>query len=380
MALTINTQPATDSMQLAASPVLIEMSSTNSGQTDFVYKLEVTIWQGLKSARPSTADYTLEKKPNTNISSKAIFNISPLILSELSHRVPSNFSNRTEHQGLGQVWVAIDAASEYTNSGSESATGNVFTASEGYGLFENETINDNYSIGATTLLLNRPENTTIFEGESYYVPVNRAHHNEVVVSVTGQSAVTVTLTDNNTHSNYRVTYVDIMDVYSDNSWDADEISYTIRGTGDDVAEQTLKIAEAFKFDVIPVMYLNRFGTLETLFMSKKSIRNNTIAKTQYNIPHMATAHSINAGRRTAGVLNQSTKVQYTLNSDFVSEAENDMFLDLVRSRYVAIKVGGVWRNVHVVTTDFLEKTSLNNRLIQHSIVFEQVHSDENMVI
>jgi hypothetical protein len=140
----------------------------------------------------------------------------------------------------------------------------------------------------------------------------------------------------------------------------------------------LSIATECKFDVIPVMYLNRFGVFETLFMSKKKTRSMTYNRVGYKRSAFIDSYDVNLSRKML-VSASEVETKYTLNSTFLDEAENAMYEDMLLSTYVCIKVDGKWRQVAVDNTSFQEQTHLNDRLIRHSITFTQGFSDVNMM-
>ena len=115
-------------------------------------------------------------------------------------------------------------------------------------------------------------------------------------------------------------------------------------------------------------------------MSKKKVRTNSISSVQYQRPHFIDDNSIDMSRKGVSTYNTQTKVSYTLNSDLLDEAENEMYIDLYRSEHIAIHVDGVWKHVTIDNKQYTEQTSLNDRIIRHTITFTQGYTDENLIM
>jgi hypothetical protein len=111
-------------------------------------------------------------------------------------------------------------------------------------------------------------------------------------------------------------------------------------------------------------------------MSKKKTRNVSYNRVNYKRTAFTDSYDIDLSRKMFVTASES-ETKYTLNSDYLDEAENAMYEDLLLSTYICINVDGKWRQVAVDNTQFKEKTSLNDRLIQHTLTFTQGFSDVN---
>ena len=374
MALTINEQPS--GLCFTKSPLLVKMTSTNAAEDDFVYKLEVFIYNG--TTAPGTATYTLSKKPNTSISNSAIFNIGRLVEAEIANRPPSSLTadNNTINKGL--TWVKVVAKAEWTNSGSETTTGNTFSATLGYTFTEDESLNHDHGLSNTALAMTRPNNTTVYFGHDFFVPIVREYHTTLTIKY-GANTQTFTPTSNTSNSANRVIFYNVTKILKDDYSHEDDFSFKLSDATDDTGFIEVKAGCESKHTVIPVIYLNRYGLWEVLYMAKKSVRTNTVESKQYHNPHFVSDNTINMSRKGHTTLNESTKVEYTLNSDFVSEAENEMYLDLFRSSHVCLHIDGKYKHCTIQDKQFVERTSLNDRMISHTITFMQGYTDENMI-
>lgn len=375
MALTISKQPTANSLQLANSPILIQAVSTNVSDDDFKYQCKVYIWHGERVAdKPSTPSYTLEKQPNASISQNVIFNISGLIRSELDEIEPSSMTSTIEDVSTGACWAYVQILG--IGDSTETENGNEFYVTRGYSPSSREEINGSAGFVSGGRIMTRPSNTEVYLDHAFYVPVIRQGSPSVTIIDEQGNDHTETLTANSSNSATRIQYVDIIALFKD-ELGGNGSTLTYRTTTDASDNVVLSLATECKFDVIPVMYLNRFGVFETLFMSKKKTRSMTYSRVNYKRSAFIDSYDVNLSRKMV-VGEAEVETKYTLNSTFLDEAENSMYEDLLLSTYVCIYVDSKWRQVAVDNTSFQEKTHLNDRLIRHSITFTQGFSDVNM--
>lgn len=373
MSLTINNQPS--GLAFTKSPLLVKMTSTNADETDFIYKLEVTIWNGVTA--PSEATYILSKLPNVNISNSALFNIGKLVEAEINNRPPSGMTADSITINQGLTWVKVVAKAEW-DGGSESTTGNTFTATLGYTFTEDETMNYGHGLGQTSVPMTRPANTKVYFGYDFFIPLVREYHTTLELKY-GATTQTFTPTDTTTNSANRIRFYNATQILEEDYSHTGDFEFRLSGASDDTGWIKVIAGNESKHVVIPVIFLNRYGLWEVLYMTKKMVRTNTINSRRYHSPHFTTNNTINMSRKGQTTMNETTEVSYTLNSDIVSEQENDMYLDLFRSSYVCLYIDGKYRQVYVDDKTFAEKTSLNDKIINHTIRFKLGYSDENMI-
>ena len=376
MALTIETQPTT--LAFTGSPILVELSSTNVAQEDFKFTLDVYIYTG--SSKPANPTYSVSKLPNSSISNKTIFNLSKLIDSEIEHKPLGDFSAVQTIIGDDSAkWLEFTAKGTYNGGSDTDVVGNKVYCLGGYTLTADETINGIHGLNNTTLAMNRPDNTTAFNDYDFFVPILRDYHDRIVIGYNNTST-TITVTQDETKSKNRVCYINVTKRLRDNhSWTGDFNYKVSNGTNETPVTNVTSGSES-KYSVVPVAYTNRYGLIEVLYMSKKKVRTNTITSVNYKRPHFISSHDIDVSRIAMEVGNTQTKVSYTLNSDFMDETENDMFLDLYRSGYICLYINNKWIQVLIDGKQFTEQTHLNDKLIAHTITFSQGYNDENMLM
>jgi hypothetical protein len=334
----------------------------------------VYIWHGDRTSnKPSTANYTLEKSPNAAISNRVVFNISGLIQSELTEITPKSMTQTIEDIGTGACWVYVEVLG--VGSSTTTTNGNEFYVTRGYNPASREEMNGSAGFVSGGRVAMRPNHTDAYLEHPFYVPVIRQGAPSVTITDELGNDYTETLTASTTNSATRVQYVDIMAIFIDElGGNGSTLRY--RTTTDAADDVTLNMVCESKFYVVPVMYLNRFGVFETLFMSKKKTRNVSYNRVNYKRTAFTDSYDIDLSRKMFVTASES-ETKYTLNSDYLDEAENAMYEDLLLSTYICINVDGKWRQVAVDNTQFKEKTSLNDRLIQHTLTFTQGFSDVN---
>ena len=131
MALSITQTPAV--VSLAQSPIVFTVAESNSAliaSSSFQYVGELYYWQGALTNSGSSADYIIEKYPNT--STVGIFDINRIINSTLTDYAEANTSN--------VVYYAVDFYTQYYN-GTQYITGShvkssTYKALDGYGIFQ----------------------------------------------------------------------------------------------------------------------------------------------------------------------------------------------------------------------------------------------------
>lgn len=81
------------------------------------------------------------------------------------------------------------------------------------------------------------------------------------------------------------------------------------------------------------------------------------------------------------IFNKNGNIKYTLNTNYMIEAYNEVMQDILLSEYCWIDFGGVtYRPVVVTSSSLTYKTSLNDRLIQYTLEVEEANSVINNIL
>ena len=177
--------------------------------------------------------------------------------------------------------------------------------------------------------------------------------------------------------------VNLTNIYSGTS----DTTYTYRSS-----TLTIKIADCSKYTPTLVYFVNKFGSHQPLwFLTKKvealrtesqTFQQNTI-DTSTTTPTYFTPEQSGYPNYPHSVktFNKNGKKRYILSSGYYPEKYNTYFEELLLSELVWIEtettdvLGQILTSqvmpVRVVTSDFTYKTSLNDRLIEYTIEFEE---------
>ena len=139
------------------------------------------------------------------------------------------------------------------------------------------------------------------------------------------------------------------------------------------------------FESIRLCWLNQWGVWDYYTFTQKSVRSTTTKGSTYNQLQGTwnqSKYRIDSfkGGKKAFRVNATEKI--TMNTDFVSESENDMFEELINSPEVYILEGyqtdGTYsalnqyvKPVRLTTSSFTKKTVANDKLIQYTFEVEK---------
>ena len=159
---------------------------------------------------------------------------------------------------------------------------------------------------------------------------------------------------------------------------------TIR-VSDSNGTETIKVVtlDECKYEPKKVTFINRFGVLQDMFFFKKSVEKMTVKKESYkaNIRNQYDQYSISSHvNREFNVVGSES---ISLSSGFLSEEYNEVFKQLMLSEKVWVtNVNDT--NVKVLplnikTSNITYKTSLNDRLVEYTIDFDNSFDTINNV-
>ena len=143
---------------------------------------------------------------------------------------------------------------------------------------------------------------------------------------------------------------------------------------------TIKRASCSKYgDGLKIIYINKYGAQQDLWFFLKNSKQ--IARTNEGYKSNIISYPSNSGatynKRDAAnkVFNTQAKQSHSLSSGYYPEASNQLFEELLLSEYVWLEVlyNGSLQIVPVKVKDssVAFKTSLNDRLIQYTMEFEE---------
>jgi len=154
-----------------------------------------------------------------------------------------------------------------------------------------------------------------------------------------------------------------------------DIGTTTTGTVTPVGSETVTIKRhpCTKYDPIKLVFINRFGMPQELWFFGRTTESSSSTSEKYKSANIAANGSYNRYEHQFKKLNSNGKKRYSLNSGFVSEGYNDSINELLLSEQVWVHIDNNVLPVNVLTSDVTYKTSLNDRLVQHTLEIEQAY-------
>jgi hypothetical protein len=339
-------------------------------------ELKLSIWNGNFNLKTPTPDYILNKK---GINSIATFEVSELISDFIDITFNGDYNSKA-------VWVNAEITSFDLNGSILSATTTTELAFNSYTYFEEP------NATFPKLLMSNKE-VFILDGETFNVPVFVDDEN-ILVQILKQGVVlfeqTLIPSDN---SSEKIQYVKVGDfknsfadrveadggviesenclsVFDDVFNGADLIK--INGEKGD-AVRVKNISEC-KYEPKKITFVNKFGALQDMFFFKKSVEKLAVKKESYKANTIDAYGIYNTSQHTIRDFNITAEEKITLNSGYLSEEYNEVFKQLLLS-------DKVWLTnyldgddqvlpVNVKSKDVTYKTSVNDKLVDYSIEFE----------
>ena len=137
-----------------------------------------------------------------------------------------------------------------------------------------------------------------------------------------------------------------------------------------------------KYTPVRMTFINRNGVQQEHYFFLKSVENMTAKSDNFKrniFTYSSSTYDTTSHQNQ--IFNKNGNIKYTLNTNYMIEAYNEVMEDILLSEYVWITYGGVTYNPVVVTSSSLTfKTSLNDRLIQYTLQVEQSNDIINNIV
>jgi len=357
--------------------------------------LDIYIWTGQSNA--STPIIYSLKKYALSGSIIISYEISELIRDYLDVTFDGDYNGQS-------VWVkTIRTVYNSSNAVIGTFISTPLSALDSYSYFDEGT---SFSIALKSLLMSNRE-MFVLADNVFRIPIHTLNSPTVVFLKDGNVVSSQTITSS-TLSAEQIKYVSIdgfsgnydsfkSRVLEDNGTFEDSICLqefldefeigevdTIR-VSDSNGTETIKVVtlDECKYEPKKVTFINRFGVLQDMFFFKKSVEKMTVKKESYkaNIRNQYDQYSISSHvNREFNVVGSES---ISLSSGFLSEEYNEVFKQLMLSEKVWVtNVNDT--NVKVLplnikTSNITYKTSLNDRLVEYTIDFDNSFDTINNV-
>jgi len=373
------------------SPYYVNTSITDTSYTT----LDVYIWEGSVTAT-TTPKYSLKKYAIIG-SNWVGYEIAELIRDYIDVIFDGDYNGQSVwYKAIIKVYNSSDVLLNTIDYTTQSAF-------DSYSYFEE---NESFNLDYKSLLMSNRE-MFVLADNVFRIPVNTINSPTVLFLKNGE-VVSTQILSSSTESSNQIKYISVdggagnydsfkSRVLEDNGtfentkclkdflneFEIGEVD-TVR-ISDINGLQTIKIKtlDECKYEPKKVTFINKFGVLQDMFFFKKSVEKMTVKKESYkaNIRNQYDSYSISShvNREFNVIGNESI----SLSSGYLSEEYNEVFKQLLLSEKVwitnvtdtAVQV----LPLNVITSSITYKTSLNDRLVEYTIEFNNSYDTINNI-
>lgn len=330
--------------------------------------LDLKIWRGhLVDDYPIDVTYPLSKLVTIAGQPRINFNITNIVNDFVKNSYQAiGATGSFTTSSLDSVWVEADITAYYLGV----MVGNTqkkYFALDGYGKY----------IELANPVINKKVLSTINSHIIYEGDYPLYFFTEGLTSIT-VNGTTIPFTFDPLYNNQVVGYVNISQyIGSSTSFNA----VFVYGSGEEAETIThsFTVKDECKYPVINCIFKNRWGVWQTIPFNKLSKSTLDVEASDYN-GLVAEYGNYNLNQHNKKAFNVNGRDKMTVNSDFIPESYNDLFIELMLSEFVYLKVDGLILPVNHLKKSFEKKTRLINKLIQYTFEFEYSFEHINNVV
>ena len=364
------------------SPRYVSTSIANTSYTT----LDIYIWEG-SNTETTTPKYSLKKYAISG-STWVSYEVSELIRDYIDTIFDGNYNGQSVwYKSTIKVYNSSNVLISTINSSIESAL-------DSYSYFQE---NESFNIANKSLLMSNRE-MFVLADNVFRIPIHTLNNPTIIFIKDGKIVSSQTLSST-TESSTQIKYISIdgitgnydsfksrvlknNGIFEDSKclqdflceFEIGEVD-TIR-VSDSNGIETIKVItlDEDKYEPKKVTFISKFGVLQDMFFFKKSVEKMTVKKESYkaNTRNQYDSYSISShvNREFNVVGNESI----SLSSGYLSEEYNEVFKQLMLSEKVWItNVNDTDVQVlpiNVKTSNITYKTSLNDKLVEYTIDFD----------
>ena len=341
------------------NPYFVSVSDTDLATAT----LDIEIYTGDETTGYSgTPQYSLSKKIILN-TTRISFEISELIRDYLDINFEGDYEGSAESFCK---WVRTTLTAFDSNGVQLSQTISTDLAFESYGYFEE---GSNYSFEYEGLLMSNSE-MFISYGDRINIPIQT----DRTVTVTFYDSDNVLLNTEtfsvSDQSQSKVVYAS----YTDEQAVKATIQY--KGySGSETSNIIISQLSECKFTPYKTTFINKFGVLQDLYFFKKSVERMTTKRESYKANTLASNNAYSIYNHTKRDFNIEANESVSLSSGFVNESYNEVFKQLMLSEKVWItNENNQVSPINIKTSNITYKTSVNDRLVEYTIEFDNSYN------
>jgi len=140
----------------------------------------------------------------------------------------------------------------------------------------------------------------------------------------------------------------------------------------------IKTLQECKYEPKKFTFVNKFGALQDIYFFKKQVNKMDVSKESYNANTLSNTYTYDRSTHTKRDFNIKGKESFTFSSGYLSEEYNEVFKQMMLSEKVWItNITDTEEQVlpiNVKTSNITYKTSLNDRLVEYTIEFENSYN------
>ena len=164
------------------------------------------------------------------------------------------------------------------------------------------------------------------------------------------------------------------------SYDVSEISVT---DDNGTTTESVKQVEECKFKPHKITFINKNGVLDDMYFFKKSSNSMTTKRESYNANTIKADNTYSINEHNKIDFNITANSTVKLSSGFLNESTNEIFKQLLLSERVWItrtfENSELVLPINIKTSSISYKTSLNDRLVEYSIDFDDSYESINNI-
>ena len=313
--------------------------------------IQIYIYSGTEGSFTDTdLKYTISKE---RISSRSniIFEIGNLVRDYITHSFNDDYASVTQWVSIVQTLIDSTTNLAYTVGGT---TTTHFVLKDGYGDFE-DSINPQLS----TNCLITTDNIYLPEGVAGKIPIFAEGVGKYVIGST-----TTQVTDSG-NSNQKIQYITVPADTTNN--------VVIYATNDSDIVKTVKVTLVCepKFTSFKVTFVNKYGAYQDIYFFKKTKETFRVTDETHkrnNIDTTNVTYPTYSGQRERYGVNAITTLE--MNTGFILEDAVSTVEELFLSENVYIRFDGKTLPVIPKSKSFVQKTNLNDKLINYTVQFE----------
>jgi hypothetical protein len=347
--------------------------------------IAISIWEG-SSSSPVTAQYNL-RKGIIGTSVKVYFEIAEIIRDYLDVNFDGDYTSQT-------IWVKTVRVAYNSSDAVLSTLTATNIAFDSYSYFQDTT----FDIEFLPLLISNRE-MFVLDDNTFRIPINTYGDptitfflNDAVVSTQSFSSSALSTEqikyvsiygDSTNYDNFKERVLGDSGTFEDSTCLKSFLDYfsigqvdklTVTDTDGTTATVLVNTIEECKYEPKKITFVNRFGVLQDMYFFKKAVEKMNVKKDSYKSNVLDSDMNYSINKHTNKDFNINGSESITLSSGYLSEEYNQVFQQLLLSEKVwitnIIESGEQVLPVNVKSSNITYKTSLNDRLVEYSIDFD----------